>query len=72
VGITETGVLTLVNGDVYDGMWSQGLKHGRGKYKWTNLDTYEGTFSKGARDGHGVIQFSNGSRYEGMWRNNLK
>lgn len=53
-------------------MWSQGLKHGRGKYKWSNSDTFEGTFLKGCKDGHGVVLYANGNRYEGTWKNNLK
>ena len=24
------------NGDVYEGMWQGGQKHGKGKYRWKN------------------------------------
>lgn len=32
------------NGDMYEGMWQNGLKHGRGSYTWSNGDLYEGGF----------------------------
>lgn len=35
--------------DQYDGSWSNGRKHGNGKYKFANGDYYEGYFDKGLR-----------------------
>jgi len=28
--------MLFVNGDIYEGMWQGGLKHGRGTYSWKN------------------------------------
>jgi hypothetical protein len=30
------GKMMFVNGDIYEGNWQAGLKHGRGKYQWKN------------------------------------
>lgn len=30
----------FMNGDTYDGTWQNGMKHGRGKYTWSNGDCY--------------------------------
>jgi hypothetical protein len=32
-------------------MWQNGLKHGRGKYSWSNGDYYEGAFWLDKREG---------------------
>jgi hypothetical protein len=28
--------MLFANGDIYEGIWQGGLKHGQGKYKWKN------------------------------------
>jgi hypothetical protein len=32
--------MIFLNGDIYEGMWQGGLKHGRGKYQWQNGVTF--------------------------------
>ena len=32
------------NGDIYEGSWQAGLKHGKGVYKWKNGTTFDGNF----------------------------
>ena len=45
------GKIYFTNGDNYEGMWQNGLKHGRGKYSWSNGDYYEGAFWLDKREG---------------------
>ena len=35
-------MLRTVDGDDYSGEWHQGMKMGRGVYRYSNGDTYEG------------------------------
>jgi hypothetical protein len=60
--------------EVYDGEWSQGIRHGNGvwkrleKYTDKVTDSYVGEWKKGKADGYGVHNWMNGDRYEGEWK----
>ena len=41
-----SGVLTLVNGTVYDGQWDSDFMNGQGKMIYPNGDEYSGTWHK--------------------------
>ncbi len=43
------------SGDVYDGEWENGQRHGRGEYTGVNGDKYYGEWKDGKRDGKGVF-----------------
>ena len=45
------GIYTWSNGDVYDGAWLDGLRHGRGAMRWVDGGTYVGEWWRGERDG---------------------
>ena len=47
--------VTLMNGDVYDGEWLFGRKHGKGIYKFTSGATYEGRWTNGTMTGIGFF-----------------
>lgn len=36
------GKMTYINGDSYEGEWKDGMKVGKGIYKFANGDLYEG------------------------------
>ena len=67
------------NGDVYDGEWLDGKRHGRGVYAYRSGDKYVGEFANGMREGFGVFVGADttederlvlrGRRYEGEWKN---
>jgi len=40
---SHTGILTYANGEVYEGEWEHGMRHGRGTYQFANGDVYSGT-----------------------------
>lgn len=47
-GFTGKGVATYPNGDIYDGEFLNGVRHGKGKYTYgtgENPDKYEGSFN---------------------------
>lgn len=66
------GVYKWSNGEVYDGEWYQGLKHGYGIWKGVLGDSYIGEWKNSRADGYGVHTWSNGDRYEGEWKACLK
>ena len=49
-----------VNGDVYEGAFENGLKHGQGTLRYANGDLFEGAFCQDRRQGHGRFTWSNG------------
>ena len=61
------------NGEVYDGEWQSGLKHGHGV--WTSADgcdSFIGEWRHSKAEGYGIHQWKNGDRYEGEWKQCLK
>lgn len=61
------GKATFRNGSIYEGKWSQSLRHGVGKDVKSNGDIYVGTFEFGIRHGKGQLTQSDGSVYTGTW-----
>lgn len=66
------GVLSWVDGTIYDGEFIDGEMSGSGVMKWANGDIYEGQFSRGMRNGYGKYTTAIGSSYEGLWSNGLR
>ena len=54
--------MIFTNGDVYEGLWHNGQKHGRGCYKWKNGVVFDGEFWLDKREGPGVLFYPNGLR----------
>lgn len=69
------GVLTLANGDTFDGMFENGVltsgsaefKSGDGKVK-----SYKGCFMDGKMHGKGKCIYRNNMRYDGDWENGVE
>eukprot|EP00546_Thalassionema_frauenfeldii_P020876 CAMPEP_0178903642 /NCGR_PEP_ID=MMETSP0786-20121207/5266_1 /TAXON_ID=186022 /ORGANISM="Thalassionema frauenfeldii, Strain CCMP 1798" /LENGTH=853 /DNA_ID=CAMNT_0020575027 /DNA_START=141 /DNA_END=2702 /DNA_ORIENTATION=- len=61
------GILRVDTGDVYEGEWENGQRHGQGVYTWYDGDLYTGPWREGKRHGHGVFVFSDGRLYDGEY-----
>ena len=59
------GIQTFDNGDVYEGAFKDGLKHGKGKLKTRNKRSYEGDWKNDKPHGFGINTFPNGKIYTG-------
>lgn len=63
------GVQTFENGDVYEGAFKDGRKHGKGILKTRNNRTYEGDWINDKPHGFGINTFPNGKVYSGEFKN---
>ena len=60
------GKLTFANGDVYEGPFHQGQRHGKGKLTYAEFgDEFVGEWRGDKQHGHGRFSFADGSYYEG-------
>jgi hypothetical protein len=58
----------LFSGITYQGMWSQGKKHGAGLLFFANGDKYDGDFKDGEWK-NGNLTYSSGEEYQGDFKN---
>lgn len=65
-------VITLPNGDRYEGEFVSGLMEGWGTYHHSNGDTYEGQFAVDMKHGLGTLTTSLGEQYDGGFREGMK
>ena len=63
------GKQTFDNGDIYEGSFKDGLKHGKGKLKTRNDRSYEGDWKNDKPHGFGINTFPNGKIYTGRFEN---
>lgn len=62
------GAYKYADGGVYDGDWKDGMRHGKGTYKYA-WGIYEGDWKDDQRHGKGTIKWGRGgSVYEGDWK----
>jgi len=70
--ITGTGNYSWANGDVFEGAFVDGLKHGQGKLVCGSKSAhphakYEGSFASNVFTGYGIFIFGPSDSYEGQW-----
>lgn len=54
-----TGIIKLINGNIYDGQWIDGTKNGRGVYfDVATKVIYSGEWKDGKKDGQGFLKLS--------------
>ena len=61
----SSGIETFDNGDVYEGGFKDGLKHGKGTLTTRNNRSYEGDWKNDKPHGFGINTFPNGKIYTG-------
>jgi len=62
------GTYTYENGNVYEGLWEDGERHGRGTSRYANGNVYEGEYKDDKRNGRGTFRFADGDVYEGEYK----
>jgi hypothetical protein len=58
------------NKSKYQGMLSESLFNGKGKFTWPDGSTFDGEFSKSSIKGFGKYKHIEGDTFEGTWNNN--
>jgi len=67
------GRAELPNGDVYNGDYENGKRHGKGVYKFKKSGAkYDGSWEEGKKQGEGTFTYPDGSIYEGTWTDDLR
>uniref|UniRef100_A0A452I2X9 Radial spoke head 10 homolog B n=1 Tax=Gopherus agassizii TaxID=38772 RepID=A0A452I2X9_9SAUR len=66
------GVAYFQGGNIYRGMFSEGLMHGHGTYTWADGVKYEGNFVKNVQMYNGSYTWPDGSMYEGEVKNGVR
>ena len=59
------------NGSVYEGDFTDGVRHGQGKMVYLGGNVYDGEWKCGATHGHGKIVYADGGYYEGSFENDV-
>lgn len=59
------GVAEYANGDIYDGIFENGIRQGRGKYTYLNGDSFDGVFQNNQETGLGRVTYAKGGFYHG-------
>ncbi|KAI4389139.1 hypothetical protein MLD38_001396 [Melastoma candidum] len=58
----------LPNGDLYIGSFSGNVRHGSGKYLWSDGCMYEGEWRRGKASGKGRFSWPSGATFEGEFK----
>ena len=66
------GVATFVGRNSYEGLFVNGVMHGRGRYRWANGMHYEGEFHYNQITGYGRYEWPDQSFYEGEVLNGVR
>ena len=71
-GPGEQAEILYPNGDKYRGKFTEGCKHGFGKYTYCGGECYEGNFERDMMHGRGRYTWDNANWYEGdFWNNKM-
>ena len=65
---TGAGEAHYSNGDVYNGEFENGRRHGQGKYTYANGDEYEGQFEMNQKQGAGRMTYKDKGFYHGYFK----
>ena len=68
------GKAVLPNGDVYEGQYKNGMRHGKGQYIFNDQNgaKYVGDYKDNRKNGFGTFFYPDGSRYEGFWKDDKR
>jgi hypothetical protein len=60
------------NNGTYIGFFKNGLRHGKGAYKFTSGNSYDGDWVNNKKEGNGKFIWIAGESYDGKWKNDLR
>jgi hypothetical protein len=70
IGFDGQGKAKYPNGDEYDGLYANGVRHGAGTYFYRDTqDKFKGTFDQNQKSGMGRVDYKAGGYYHGFFEN---
>ena len=57
--------------EFYIGEWKNDMKHGKGKFLYSNGDIYDGEWINDKKDGLGKMIYNDGSIQNGIWEKDV-
>ena len=70
---TGRATASYPNGDIYEGDYVDGIRHGRGIYRFAaSGDKYEGSWVNNNKHGLGTMTYNGKGTYQGYWENNRR
>mmetsp|Transcript_39956 Transcript_39956/g.92028 ORF Transcript_39956/g.92028 Transcript_39956/m.92028 type:complete len:222 (-) Transcript_39956:78-743(-) len=73
IGFSGQAKATYPNGDVYEGMFDNGQRHGNGKFTYRDTqDVFEGTFVNNLKAGVGRVTYKKGGFFHGNFKDGLR
>ena len=60
------------SGDLYEGSWQQGKKHGQGRQWYATGDAYLGAYEHNKKHGFGLYRYADGDCHEGTYQEGRK
>ncbi|TNV81682.1 hypothetical protein FGO68_gene13647 [Halteria grandinella] len=70
--LTGSGSMHNQEGHSYTGKFLNGLKDGKGEYKWPKGVSYKGEYAAGLKHGKGKMTFKDGSTQKGVWDSDVQ
>lgn len=71
-GIGRWRKAKIPNTNMYEGQYSNNMKHGFGIFKWNTGNIYIGHYVNDKREGLGKMLWSDGSYYIGEWKDGIQ
>ena len=72
-GYTGKATASYPNGDVYEGDFLDGIREGRGIYRYGgNGDKYDGEWKQNCKHGIGKMAYNGKGEYQGFWENGVR
>lgn len=72
IGFNGFAKAEYANGDVYEGQFQDGTRHGQGKYTYFRGDVFEGTFHNNIKTGLGYMRYKKGGFFHGYFKEGLR
>ena len=69
VDYTGKATVQYPNGDVYDGMFKNGVREGNGTYTYADGNKYEGSWKNNMKHGIGTMKYGASAEYTGHFEN---
>uniref|UniRef100_A0A7S4UH35 MORN repeat-containing protein 5 n=1 Tax=Alexandrium monilatum TaxID=311494 RepID=A0A7S4UH35_9DINO len=72
IGFTGIAKAEYANGDIYEGHFQDGMRHGKGKYTYFSGDVFDGIFENNVKTGKAYVTYAKGGFFHGHFKEGLR